>query len=326
MRLSCDLAPLDDEAEIWGTMFSLPAARVGATLRLPGPVDPSWRAGVQANVAQAAGWWGGEAVLDLDAATRPGGEGLPSRRSPGRALCFTGGVDSFFSLLCGDHRPTHLLFVAGFDLAVSDAGRAASVLAAVEDVAAAVGAEPLVVVSDLRTHPVFSALSWEQTHGAAIAGVGHALHRTIGTLVVAPSYARSRLVPWGSRPDLDVRWSVPGRLDVVHGDASGRRLDRVLAIAAHPLVQRHLRVCWQNVEGDLNCGRCEKCVRTMVMLAGADQLQHCATFPDRSELPGRMAVLPAVAPGHGVMWSDLVDLDLRPDEHTALRALLARSS
>ena len=68
------------------------------------------------------------------------------------------------------------------------------------------------VRSDLRSHPGFASVSWEDTHGAALAAVGHALHRTIGTLVIPPSYAASRLVPWGSRPDLDPRWSVPGRL------------------------------------------------------------------------------------------------------------------
>lgn len=330
VSMACDDLDLDGVAEVWGTALCLPAARAGAALVLPGPVDPSWRAGAEANVAQAAAWWGGRPDLALvtpatsASATEPGGGRSPGP-APGRALCFTGGVDSFYSLLVGDHRPTHLLFVAGFDIEAGDEGRMGEVRAALDDVAGALGVRATVVRSDLRTHPCFATVSWEHTHGAALAAVGHALHLSIGTLVIPPSYAESRLVPWGSRPDLDPRWSVPGRLEVVHGDASGRRVDRVLAIAAHPLVHRHLRVCWQNVDGALNCGRCEKCVRTMVMLAGADQLQHCETFPDRGDLPGLVSGLPALAPGHLEMWSDLVELTLRPDERVALDRLLARS-
>lgn len=320
-----DDAELDGVAEVWGTALCLPAARAGAALALPGPVDPRWRSGAEANVAQAAAWWGGRPDLELVpvGGTLPATE--PGDEAPGRALCFTGGVDSFFSLLVSDHRPSHLLFVAGYDVEVADEGRMAQVQATLGDVAGALGVETMVVRSDLRSHPGFASVVWGHTHGAALAAVGHALHRSIGTLVIPPSYARSRLIPWGSRPDVDPRWSVPGRLRVEHGDASGRRLDRVLAIADHPLVHRHLRVCWQNVDGALNCGRCEKCLRTMVMLAGADQLQRCATFPDRGELPGLLSGLAALEPDHLEMWSDLPGLALRADEQVAVEGLLARS-
>ncbi|MGI8756518.1 MAG: hypothetical protein ACR2MB_11780, partial [Acidimicrobiales bacterium] len=93
----------------------------------------------------------------------------------------------------------------------------------------------------------------------------------------------------------------------------------------HPLVHRHLRVCWRNVDGLTNCGRCEKCVRTMVMFAGADQLQHCATFPDRAGLPRALDDLDALGSGLIPMWADLAHLRLHRDERTAVDALLARS-
>ncbi|MGI8755721.1 MAG: hypothetical protein ACR2MB_07650 [Acidimicrobiales bacterium] len=324
----CDDAPLSAIAEAWGTALCLPAARAGARLALPGPVDPHWRAGVAANVADAAAWWGGSSRLVLqvpDATDRPG---IADRHDPaaqGRALCFTAGVDSFFSLLASRHHVSHLLFVVGYDMALGEVERTAQTVVSVRAVAREVGVEAIVVRTDLRAHEGFSSVSWEHTHGAALAMVGHLLAPTVGSVVIPPSYARSRLVPWGSRPDLDARWSVPGRLTIEHGDASGRRLDRVLAIAHHPLVHRHLRVCWRNVDGLTNCGRCEKCVRTMVMFAGADQLQHCATFPDRSFLPHALDDLDGLEPGLLPMWADLVVLPLRLDERTAVDSLLARS-
>ena len=329
---SCATVALTDVPEAWGTAFCLPAARTRAALHLPAPVDPTWLAGTQANVATAARWWGGDGTVEIEAPRRaPLRSGArswgrrrhrPPERAAGRALCFTGGVDSFFSLLQADHRPTHLFFVVGFDIDLDDAIRGAAVTATLDAVTAHSGTEAVVVQTDLRSHPRFASISWEHTHGAALAAMAHLLHATIGTLVIPPSYAHERLVPWGSRPDFDPGWSVPRRLQIEHGDATGRRLDRVLAIAGHPLVHEHLRVCWQNVAGTLNCGRCEKCVRTMVMLAGADQLQRCRTFPDRAELPARLAALGSVGAEHAVMWADLVDLPLRPDERSAVARLL----
>jgi hypothetical protein len=339
VRVWSDDVVLADRVEAWATAFCLPAARAGATLVLPTEPDPSWVEGAGTNVALAARWWGGSTELAVEAGGAAVGDGGGRRRrragggrswarlfaGPGTALCFTGGVDSFFSLLRGDHHPTHLLFVLGFDVDLDDAWRVARTEASVREVARELDLAPIVVRTDLRHHPRFAEVSWEHTHGAALAAVGHLLSTAIATLVVPPSYHADRLVPWGSRPDLDPGWSVPRRLAVVHGDASGRRLDRVLAIADHPLVHRHLRVCWQNVPGELNCGRCEKCVRTMAMLAIADALDAVETLPARADLPGAIDGLPPLPAGIVPLWQDLLDAGLLADERGAVERLLARS-
>lgn len=325
VTVSCDLG-VDSVPEAWGTALALPAARAGAVVDVGGPTADAWRRGVAANVATTATWWGGAAT---DPIHRTGDDHPQPTRAAGAAtgvaMCFTGGVDSFFSLLAGAHRPTHLLFVVGFDVPLGDDVRIGRVLETLADVAAATDTLPLVVRTDLRDHPAFASISWEHTHGAAIAAVAHLLHRSIGRVVIPPSYAAERLIPWGSRPDLDPNWSVPGRLVVEHGDASGRRLDRLRAIADEPLVQRHLRVCWHNVAGTLNCGRCEKCVRTMVMLAGLGVLERCETFPDRSTLVAALDDVDALPTGLAGVWRDLAALPLHPDEARAYEALIERS-
>lgn len=327
--VTCDDVVLADVPEAWGTAFALPSARAGAGLSFARSVDARWAASAQRNVEQAAGWWGGEPEPTWASPSSRGPEAVRRwlrRPAAGRALCFTGGVDSFFSLLHGSHEPTCLLYVVGFDVPVEDEARADDVVHLVRSVAADRGIPAVIVRTDLREHPRFASISWEHTHGAALAAVGHLLAPTVSTLVIPPSYAADRLVPWGSRPDLDPRWSVPRRLVVEHGDASGRRLDRVLAIAGDPLVHRHLRVCWQNVGTDRNCGRCEKCVRTMAMLAGAGALDACETFPARAELPGRIDAMTAVPAGITPLWEDLLGIDLLDPERAAVDALLRRSS
>lgn len=323
IEVRCDDAPLRSAPEAWATALCLPAARNGAHLELADPVDRRWRAGAAANVALAASWWGGDGDLPVAAPTRR----LPrlGRPAPGRALCFTGGVDSFFSLLTGHHAPTHLLYVLGFDVALDDHRRADAVEALVRTVARERGLDAIVVRTDLLAHPRFASISWEHTHGAALAAMAQLLAPTIGEVVIPPSYAAERLVPWGSRPDLDPRWSVPGRTRIVHGDASGRRIDRVRAIAHDPLVHRHLRVCWEHLDDHLDCGRCEKCVRTMAMLACVGQLEATTTFPTRHQLPDVIDDLPALPPGIVPLWRDLLPLEVPDAARAAIERLLQRS-
>lgn len=340
VEVHCTDLPLLASPEAWCTAFALPAARAGAVLAVDEPVDARWLAGARRNATEAATWWGG-GPLHLEASrarrrrrtgTRAGHEQRDrDLAGAATALCFTGGVDSFHTLLADVTRPTHLLFVIGFDVDLDDAERARSVEAAVRDTADRCGLGAVIVRTDLRHHPRFAALSWEHTHGAALAAVGLLLAPGVRTLVIPPSYAAHRLVPWGSHPELDPRWSVPGRLEVQHADATGTRSDRVRAIAQHPLVHEHLRVCWQNVDRALNCGRCEKCVRTMAMLAAAGSLDRCRTLPDRRHLIGAIDGLAPLAPGTAVMWDDLrsasaASHELSPEEESAIDRLLARSA
>jgi hypothetical protein len=46
-----------------------------------------------------------------------------------------------------------------------------------------------------------------------------------------------------------------------------------------------MRVCLANVEDRLNCGRCEKCVRTMTGLVALDALQKTCAFVENDVTP-----------------------------------------
>src|SRR5208337_2670196 len=49
------------------------------------------------------------------------------------------------------------------------------------------------------------------------------------------------------------------------------RVEKARSLADNPLAQEYLRVCWENRNGEYNCGRCNKCIQTMLALhlAGA---------------------------------------------------------
>ncbi|HEY4377542.1 MAG TPA: hypothetical protein VGM93_10300 [Acidimicrobiales bacterium] len=322
VRFEADGFPLSTRPEVAATAFAVPAAEQRARLAVAEPVDPAWRTGVGDALALMAPWWGAADTFELDA---PDGAAPQPVGATGVGQCFTAGVDSFWSLLHGDRPLTHLVTVFGFDTDLGDHERIAQTTAAVTAVAEAKGLVPLFVRTDLRQHPHFAATSWEHTHGAALAAVGLALSGTIGTLVIPPSYAAHRLVPWGSRPDLDPLWSMPGTLVVSPEGAVLTRRQRIAAIAAEPLVHQHLQVCWEHIGPGANCGRCEKCLCTQTLFSATPHLADLDAFPDRDQLESRIDALGGLRPGLSVLWADVVD-DLAPVTlQEAVQRLLRRS-
>jgi len=193
------------------------------------------------------------------------------------ALLFTGGVDSFHALLTRGARPDLLVFVHGYDVALDDRRRAESVTALVDEVAGETGTRALVLRTNLREHALLRATDWEQVHGGGLAAVGHLLSASIARLVVASSFSRRYHVPWGSHFRIDHLWSSRA-VRIEHFGEHANRTQKIVAIAHEPLVQRHLRVCWENRTPTGNCGACPKCTVTMAALAQIGMLEAVQTL------------------------------------------------
>lgn len=109
-------------------------------------------------------------------------------------------------------------------------------------------------------------------HGAALAAVAHAALAGPAQVFVASTFDVAHLTPWGSHPLLDPHFSSQ-RLSFVHEGTRFSRLAKVREIARAPHGLECLRVCPANAPGRLNCGECEKCIRTRLELlaAGVDE-------------------------------------------------------
>jgi hypothetical protein len=281
--------PLRAAPEVFGSAFLIPALAGGGRLVLEGTVCPTWHANVTRLEQILHDWWGTPtlapevALAAADAA--PGGK---------TALCFSGGVDSFYSLLKATRRIDLLVTVVGFDIALDDAERIASLERSLREISAAVRIPSIVVRTNLREHPLFQRVSWERAHGGALAAIGHVLGGDVGHLMVSSSIPyRSRREWWGSHWKIDPLWS-SARLELLHFGAELHRLQKVRTLAAEPLVQRHLRVCWENRSSSGNCSRCEKCLFAMLVLAECGQLEHFTVFDADASLAERLDALPRV--------------------------------
>lgn len=308
-------AELEPRPEAVGSALLFAAAAASADLALPDPVDPQWRAGALRAAALARRWWGWRTPALLGPV---GSAGVPG---PDVALCFTGGLDSFHSLLAGEVRPTALFFAVGFDVPLDDGPRLSDLLPRLRAVAGGVSLPLTVVQTDLRRHPLFAAASWERTHGGALASLGHLLGA--GALLISASATPGYDWPWGSHPWLDRCWS-SSRTAVRHVGFGPSRFGKVAAVGHHPLVREHLRVCWERRTATGNCGRCGKCVVTMAALDAVGALEGSGAFPPEAgaDLAARIDALPGGR--YPQSTRETLAATTRPDVAAALTRLLDR--
>ena len=291
--------PLFPSPEAFACACLLPAMSAGENLRIDTPVCDRWLENIARSREIAERWWaysGGE--IAAASVHRPSAD-------LGVAMFFTGGVDSFYTLLNAPEKIEAIVFVEGFDVKLTDYARLQNVHRWLKAIADSKGVELITVQTNMREHPVFRRISWEISHGSALAAVGHCLSRRFSRFYIASTELRAP--PWGSHPELDETWSSRGARFVNHApDVS--RLEKVESIARDPLVGNYLRVCWQNRSSDLNCGVCEKCLRTQLALRAVAPEFFSAqrSFPARSLLKS-LNQLDRVDPTHHKQWQDAID-------------------
>lgn len=117
----------------------------------------------------------------------------------------------------------------------------------------------------------------EHYHGAALASVAHFLAPRYHKVLIPGTRPGLDQVPWGSHPALDPLWSTEST-EIFHDAWDVIRWEKVVRIVEHEIALRTLRVCWENRDGAYNCGRCEKCLRTMASLRLLGVLERCQTF------------------------------------------------
>jgi hypothetical protein len=308
--------------EAWASAMLIPALHQQESLKICDALDRHWFENHLKLVSIFKEWWNYPAQSPIRSAH------CIDRVTEGSetGLMFTCGADSFHSLLTQKDAVDSLIYVVGYDVTLNDNKRANTVISHVRRVAAECGTRAIIVYSNLREHPHFSKVSWNQTHGAGLAAVGHVLSGSLNTLLISASHGRMNPAPWGSHPHTDPLWS-SGNLRIEYLSPATKRLDRLLAIADSPLVQRYLRVCWRNVGDDLNCSKCEKCVRTMLSLEIAGTLSRCPSFRGHTQLAERIRDLPPMAPTELeiLFWEEMLDRDFEPRLQRAVRDLMQRS-
>jgi len=132
-------------------------------------------------------------------------------------------------------------------------------------------------------------------HGAFLAAVAHSLLPLVHTMSIAASDAITDISPWGSHPLIDPNFS-SADLKIRHDGITYSRLAKVKLVGEWDVALRNLHVCshiyksMQTSPRVLNCGKCEKCVRTMAELLAVGLLNKSTGIFPSTELSKQLLI------------------------------------
>lgn len=236
----------------------------------------------------------------------------PSRVAPGPeqggrvATFFSGGVDSWATIL-GNPEVTDLIFVRGLDLVPGwpqHRDLADEVESRLRATAPELGLPLHVVTTDVRT---FSdpLLRWESFCPSVEAAIALFFEPLFERVVIANDSQYGKQAQVGASWQVDHLWSSEGLTIEDWGGRFGR-VERLRRIADHPLVQETLRVCWMNPDGAYNCGRCGKCLATMIGLEAIGARGKIRTFPPELDLEP-LRDYRILTPLQLALWEDVME-------------------
>jgi 7-cyano-7-deazaguanine synthase in queuosine biosynthesis len=291
----------------------LPAMRLGEDLEIDGPVSPRLARSSAAIRDTYLDW-----CPDLHPSRVECAEELEPPLRANRVGCFfSRGVDSTFSV--GYPRPegplTQLLFVDRLEPNHDEAVREEEIRRA-RLVAERVGLPLAVLDTNLRSFTDDLIRDWEDMAGAGLSFVANSVPGGLGQVVI-PSTDGPLVGPCGTSPLLDPLFSTEA-VEITHDRVSKSRVAKVFWLARErPELLTRLKTCWVENRPD-NCGRCSKCLVTMVSLEAAGALELAEDFPP-IDLDAVAALDKPLR--EWTWWAEGAEA-LNPERHAALRELV----
>ncbi len=237
----------------------------GVDLEIRGTVSRSLLAGLE-DYIEVWNCWDGEHYARIGlGATR---EADAEAGAGADAVCsFSGGVDASFTVLrhvrgLAGRRSKKIgaaILVHGFDIPLDDT--------AGFDGAFARAAETLrqydIPLAPVATNYRENGLDWFWAFGPATIACLHLFQRRFRTGLIAGAENYAYPKPTSAHPLIDHMLG-NSSFAVIHDGAGFTRSQKIAALAGEPPMLRGLRVCWEGAHRDRNCGRCEKCIRTIL--------------------------------------------------------------
>jgi len=254
-----------------------PAMREGRDILLKGAVSENLLSNSETIQNIFHMWYKKYTVVGIsaDAIHRDG------QQKRGVACFFTAGLDSSYTLVKNFDEITHLIYVDGFyDSRKGNEKITEAHLDHLRQVSRKIGKPLIEIKTNLRDFMDDYGIWGDHNHGAGLASVGLLLSKYFHKIYIASSHTYDVPLPWGSTPLMDPYWSTES-VQFVHHGAEATRVKKTMEVAKNDIVLNSLRVCFGAVP---NCGRCEKCVRTMIHLKIVGALDTCTAFLTKETL------------------------------------------
>lgn len=208
----------------------------------------------------------------------------PTDINPGVGSPFSGGVDSCFTLWrhlpqnthLPDEHLSHLFFIYGFNIHYREKEKLDIVADKLSAVADELGLD--FITATTNTRDFLPWISWVFYDVAGRIGVPLALGHLFKRVYLPVEFA-SPYIPHAANPLLNHLASTEDTTFIDHSELLSRG-DKLRQMADWEIAQYNLRVCNRLPvsEDQLNCSRCSKCIRTMVVLNMNGLLEKYRTF------------------------------------------------
>ena len=298
--------------------MALPVAmRLGLPIEIGAPVSPAFREATEELQDVHSTWFDGYHRVSIEA---PKPSSPPPAPGAGVASFFSLGVDSFDTLLAHRSRITHLVFIHGFDIQSEKIAARMAVEDRVRLAADELGCELVVMQTDARKL-TDDYVPWGE-YGGVLAACAQLLSGVAHEVLVPATGSNAAFIPHATTPLTDHLYSTES-IRVEHCGAERCRFEKVQALAEWDLALRHLRVCWNKPSDSLNCGACDKCIRTITAFQILGALDRAPTLPALE--PEAVARASIKVPQLEFLWENLEAARARGLQGTPLlRALEER--
>lgn len=209
------------------------------------------------------------------------------------ACTFTGGVDSFYTLVNNFKDIDGLLFCIDYDVKKDQQRLISSTLSMLDSVQKHSKKELIICKTNQRRALQWSGIGYLGNlkdkykdiwglllHGPCLFNHGYNLSNNYRSLYIPSSHPSSSNYLWGSSFHIDHLHS-SSLLKIIH-DGDCPRTDKIkkCLLDAPDFFLSNLRVCYVNPNQSFNCSKCEKCIRTILAigLLGPEYLDNLPTF------------------------------------------------
>lgn len=263
-------------------------------------------------------------LVRIEAKTR---SSLPTPGTPERTgLFFSGGIDSLATLRANRlnfpfEHPGSIkdgLLIYGQNIESDNRpGSFERAVSTLSDVARDAGITLIPVYTNIRDLNKDTKFFLAQFHGAILSAVAHAFARRLTLVSISASDSiptlslvnRQFFRPNGSHPLIDPNYSSCD-LRIRHDGVTLSRLAKTKLVADWDAALQNIKVCGPNWPGE-NCGRCEKCVRTMLALLALGVLDKTNAFPEddvSEELLSKISIKKPIVKNDYTVRDDYLEL------------------
>lgn len=268
--------PLADGVDTFLAACIVPAMMQGYEVHSPAPASKRQLQGIAQFQQIMSGWYPELKVVPIHVDAR---DDVPVRAS-GVGSFFSCGVDATFTMLKHHEQISDGVLILGFDFHRAHASSCALISRIARQATQQLHRGLIEVETNIRDFGDQFGRMGAVYHGSLLGSVSLLLSPLLSTIYIPSSFAEADLFPWGSHPAIDPLWSSEA-IDIHHDGCEASRVQKVARIAQHPTALNHLRVCWNTFTTKnqaINCGTCDKCLRTMIDLRIAGALERCPTF------------------------------------------------